>query len=388
MKKSISLYIILNFVFIFHAHADIGDVQIHGFISQGYLQTEHNDFYQNSSDGTFEFNEMGLTFGTMLTDQLMLGIQFFARDLCSIGNDEIVVDWAYADYIWKQWLGFRIGKTKAAMGLYNEFRDVDMLRTGVFLPQAVYWDLLRDSLLSITGAGIYGKINLKMIGELEYQFHTGEMNIDADEGTADAIEGLGFPEISSIEVDKAFAWGLKWSTPVPGLLLGMSQIRVDLDAINDAASLRLKYRPYNAFVYSLEYVWNNMIIAAEMNKAVFVPTLVIGNNESTMDQENQMGRYVSVAYRFTEWFESMITYSEFYENIDHMDGDQKPEGREWEAWQKDWTLSFRFDINENWLFKLEGHLINGTTQVSFRYMSVFDTKEDWTMFLAKVTYSF
>ncbi len=387
MKKLISLYIFLNFIFIFHAQADIGNVDIHGFISQGYFQTDHNDFFENSSDGTFEFNEMGLNFGTMLADKLKLGIQFFARDVCSIGNDEIVVDWAYADYRWKQWLGLRVGRTKAAMGLYNEYRDVDMLRTGILLPQAVYIEHLRDSLLAINGVGIYGKINLKMAGQLQYQFHTGEMNISADGGTADVIEGLGFPDITGIDVNKAFVLGLKWSTPVPGLLLGISQAKVNSET-HSGPSMTVEYQPYEAIVYSIEYVWYDMIIAAEMNKSSIDPILVVDNVESPMDQENQLGRYISVAYRFTDWFEAMIAYSEFYEDADDMDGNDNPEGYEWWGWQKDWTLSLRFDVNENWLIKFEGHLVNGITQVLSTYMLESEGKEDWNMIAAKVTYSF
>ncbi len=389
MKKSIILCILLSFVFIFHAQADIGDVDIHGFISQGFFQSDQNNFFENSSEGTFEFNEMGLNFGTKLSGKLRLGIQFFARDICSIGNDEIIVDWAYADYRWKQWLGLRIGKTKAAMGLYNEYRDVDMLRTGVLLPQAVYYEILRDSLLAITGAGIYGKIDMKIAGQLDYQFHGGGTNIDENSGSAHGIEGLGFPDISSIEVNRMFAWGLKWSTPVPGLLLGVSQTQIDLETNSVAANLTLKYEPFNAFVYSIEYMWNDLIITAEMNDMNIDPTLgAIGTDGSPMGPENLMGRYISVAYRFTDWLEAMVAYSEFYDNADDMEGKNKLEGREWEGWQKDWTLSLRFDINENWLFKLEGHLVNGVAQVLSTYMYDTEDKEDWNMFAAKVTYSF
>ncbi len=36
-------------------------------------------------------------------------MQLFARDLGDIGNDEIQLDWAYADYFWIKWLSLRVG---------------------------------------------------------------------------------------------------------------------------------------------------------------------------------------------------------------------------------------------------------------------------------------
>ena len=89
------------------------DVDIHGFISQGYLKSENNTlWFTDTEDGTFQFNEMGINFMTNVSDGLQLGMQFFARDLGELGNDEIVVDWAYADYFYRKWLGIRAGKIK------------------------------------------------------------------------------------------------------------------------------------------------------------------------------------------------------------------------------------------------------------------------------------
>ena len=49
--------------------AEITDVDIHGFISQGYLNTSNNYFYGDTVDGSFEFNEFGINFSENLTDR-------------------------------------------------------------------------------------------------------------------------------------------------------------------------------------------------------------------------------------------------------------------------------------------------------------------------------
>ena len=99
MKKAI-LYLAIILFCSGYAHAwdEYGQVDIHGFISQGYLVSSYQDFYfAKTSDGTFEFNEIGLNFGTQVTDELRMGIQFLARDLGDFGNDEIYIDYALAD---------------------------------------------------------------------------------------------------------------------------------------------------------------------------------------------------------------------------------------------------------------------------------------------------
>ncbi len=78
---------------------DIEAITIHGFISQGYIQTNRNNFLAgNTEDGSFEFSEFGINFATDLSDRLHIGLQLFGRDLGNVGNNDITLDWAYADY--------------------------------------------------------------------------------------------------------------------------------------------------------------------------------------------------------------------------------------------------------------------------------------------------
>jgi len=116
----------------------LGGIDIHGLISQGFLKSDDNNFLANDSeDGTFQYNDMGINFSKKLTEQIRLGLQLFARDLGDIGNDDVELDWAFADYRWKDWLGLQVGKIKFPHGLYGETRDIDALRTNILLPQHV-----------------------------------------------------------------------------------------------------------------------------------------------------------------------------------------------------------------------------------------------------------
>lgn len=155
MKKIIK-FVFTGLIFLI-ATANIcgaeSDVEIHGFISQGYLDSSDNNFQARTDASTFEFNEFGINFGKELTDKLRLGMQIFSKDIGPYGDNEVTLDWAYGDYRWKDWLGVRAGKIKTPHGLYNETRDVDILRNWIFLPQSVYPELTRDATLSLIGGG-------------------------------------------------------------------------------------------------------------------------------------------------------------------------------------------------------------------------------------------
>ena len=110
-------------------------IDIHDFLSQGFLYSNRNNYLADTETGTFQFNELGINFAADLTDRLRLGIQLAARDLGDMDNDKVVIDWAYADYRWRDWLGIRVGKMRLPLGFYNKTRDLDMLRTFIFLPQ-------------------------------------------------------------------------------------------------------------------------------------------------------------------------------------------------------------------------------------------------------------
>ena len=108
------------------------DIQIHGFASQGYIWSDHNNYLADSEDGTAEFNEAAINFQGRLTDNLRAGVQLFAKDLGDYGNNMVTLDWAYGDYRFEDWLGVRFGRVKRYSGLYGETRDYDMLRVPYF----------------------------------------------------------------------------------------------------------------------------------------------------------------------------------------------------------------------------------------------------------------
>ncbi|HLP48957.1 MAG TPA: hypothetical protein VK469_23655, partial [Candidatus Kapabacteria bacterium] len=161
MKPNMKMFLLLFVIFQVQGMGtalteESGKINTHGYLSQGFLLSTRNNFILDSKKGTFHFNELGLNFTTQLTDRIHIGIQFSARDFGDKGNDKVVIDWAFADYNWRNWLGLRLGKIKIQYGFYNKTRDIDMLRTFILLPQSIYPEIYRDTATSMKGIGLYG----------------------------------------------------------------------------------------------------------------------------------------------------------------------------------------------------------------------------------------
>jgi hypothetical protein len=444
--------------------AEVGGIEINGFISQGYLTTSDNNFMGNTSEGSFEFNEIGINFGKELIENMRVGVQLFSRDLGNYGNNEITVDWAYGDYRWKDWLGVRVGKIKAPHGLYNETRDVDMLRNWIFLPQSVYPEIERDAALSLMGVGVYGNARMGRFGGLSYQALIGTQNIDANESLAQSLMGINtfdpYMRNQDINVDKKYAVSLTWDTPVNGLRVGGTAQVAKMDLVSygaypaglgifsymfmemDPATGIPVFDPetgmplyseyaFNAFtdvttenyVVSAEYTWNNLMVVAEymwsdreltINTQGVYPDMAnsfdetfayLGQTEwagvynpSTPIYRKPAGWYVGATYRFTDWFELGGYYSENYGNRNDRDGSVaaadlfQPLDPVYRAYNNDICLTARFDINQYWSVKLEGHHIEGVAGLPLsentnrNYQHTF--VKDWEMYAAKVTYNF
>jgi hypothetical protein len=348
---------------------DMNQIKIHGFISQGYLQTDKNDFYfAKTEKGTFQFNEMGINFATEVSDNLRVGVQFLSRDLGDIGNNEVMVDWAFADYRYRNWLGIRAGKIKRPYGLYNRIRDVDAARTGIFLPIMVYDDVDRETYTATTGIGIYGTLS----GGLSYEVQYGTVQMDADGGNAMNLEFALKIKISEIETKDSFTAFLQWETPLDGLTLAGTVFKYPDPTIQTSLG-KLDLEGIN-YVASAEYIRDKFTFAAEYR---YLPLKLVLNDAFTLTDNTIETWYGSVSYRFTDLFTLGAYYGELF--ADKNNKDLKSGGR------KDWALTARFDINDYWVFKLEGHLMRGLAQVQ---TPPEDASMNWFLFAAKVTFSF
>ncbi len=377
---------------------EMQDIAVHGFVSQGYLHAEDNNFLADTEDGSFQFNEAGINFSTNITSQLRVGIQLFARDQGEIGNDEVVIDWAYGDYRWRDWLGVRAGIMRGVLGLYNEIRDFDMLRTSILLPQSVYNEYQRDFFSRIKGVGLYGDISLEKFGVISYQAMVGTGEIDEDGGIALQAESSGFLEFVDSDLGTVYNGGIQWHFPEAGIRFGITGYKTTDNETDIRLTIPLGPNvppglpakdvldEFYTVVYSVEFIYENLILAVEHMDMKRKSSITGFPRRIETDPE---GFYISAAYRFTDWLEMGTYYSVYLGDEDDPDGEElEARGlRDYQAWQKDFALTARFDINPNWLVKLEGHRIDGAALL-LPQENPDGYEEDWYLFAAKVTFNF
>jgi len=419
--KRLSLSILITALTL-SAQFSTNQIEIHGFLSQGYAYTVNiNNLSMDTKNGTFEINEAAINFSTDITDRLRGGLQFLSRDLGKVGNNIVMLDWAYADYHWRDYLGVRIGKIKTPLALYNEVRDVDALRTFVFLPQAVYDENIRDFSFGFQGAAFYGNIALNQWGDIDYNLYLGTFNIpDPNNGfwnnaftdmsnlaspliASDSVN-IGQMVVTDPEIRVPYLWGgsAYWTT-IPGLKIGGCYLytdqlmATDLTAFSQVThsdgsvtneSQRLHFdvdvTMDDYYTLSAEYTINNMTLTAEFHNRtyqVIIPKGTFFNFNIAMNRQLQ-GYYGQATYRISDWLEAGSYYS-VYKDYIGMDND-KPS---WQIEQNDLCAALRFDVTPSWLFKLEAHRMDGTGLV-LNVENPSGLKVNWNLVAIKSSINF
>jgi len=400
---------------------EVGGVAIHGFVSQGYIKTDDVNYLAETKKGTYQFNEAGINFN-YTKNKLRVGAQVFSRDLGDLGNNDVVLDWAMGEYRIFDELGVRAGRIKMPFGFYNQGRDVDLLRTPIFLPSAVYDEGLRDVVNAYNGFGLFGILDAKVVGDFEYELFIGSMSLEEDglfiqdkmEDVRITLENdlpLGITGAASgmtVDCERASGGSLRWTTPVPGLRLGVSALTTDMEVNTD---LELMVSPLmipggltvpakawvdvraESQVFSGEFTWDRLTLASEYNHLRLASTdhmqqelLKIDSSDDVVSHEG--GWYASGTYQVLDWLTLGLYYSEFYADLEDKDGDQlgghTPKSY---AWQKEWVPTLRFDPVQNWVIKLETHFVDGSARC-YNFNNTYKRADNWNLYAIKTSYSF
>ena len=354
----------------------LSELQIHGFISQGFLLTSANDYLAHSSEGSFEFTEIGLNFTLPATDRLTIGLQIFSHDLGPVGDYRATLDWYSLDYHWRDWLGIRAGRVKLPFGLYNDSSDIDAARTSVLLPQSIYPAQNRDFLLAQTGGEVYGYRDLGAAGGFDYRLYGGTIFLDVKQqpGSPFTVVDLNVPFVAGGR--------MLWVPPIEGLRLGGSlqflRLETHLLPASSSSSVAVNL-PVMLWVASVEYTVRDLLFAAEYsrwrvraqssNPAMFPESLTFSERG-----------YALTSYRVNSWLQAGAYYSVLFPNTNQRGGFA---GRQLDA-----ALTLRFDVNAYWLVKVEGHYMHGTAGLSPSLNGnrpLSSLTPDWALFTVKTT---
>jgi hypothetical protein len=400
------------------AAMDSSDVQIHGFVSQGYMRTTNNELYgQETTKGTFSFNEFGVNVMATPIERVRVGVQLFSNSLGDFGRNEVKVDWAYGEYqlpvTGDNSLAVSAGRIKTSHGLYNDYRDLDMTRTSVFLPESVYSASFRDFFLAVNGAGANGTLAIGSLGSLDANAWVGTQEINNEYGPIpDIYLTQSFvASVKDINVDRLQGGGLAWNTPVDGLrfkgsLLSANHLVADMVAkqtsfgpgvnIPAGAKVTSDVLVYTNFIVGGEYQVGNFTFASEYSNSYWkastdttltvnlpTPPFPVGSTTTApfnaINYSRQHGGYMSGSYRFLPKWEAGTSLNMLYE----ADGSGNPaaDKRNWIA------LSLRYDVTDHFLIKAEFERSKG--YLGTRSGDQTQAREEyWNLMAIKTTFDF
>jgi hypothetical protein len=374
------------------AGADESDaLETHAFVSQGFIKSSANNYLARSERGSFEFTEVGINFTSRPADRLRIGMQLFARDLGPLGSYTPTLDWFYLDYRFADWFGLRAGRSKIPFGLYNDSADIDAAHVPILLPQSVYPADHRDYLLAQIGLEAYGSHRFDTVGALEYRVYGGtlDLGVPVPPGPGVTVENLNIPYV--------LGGRLMWRTPLDGLSAAGSYQALRFDWNYELAPELVA--PLQAFeLLPMDFTGTTLPVKFNVNLWVASLQYLIGDLNLSAEYSRWLGRFDSVApallpvrteneryyamasYRVAPWFVPGAYYSVYYPSVD------RRRGRD--AYQRDAALSWRFDLNDNWMTKLEGHWIVGTAALEPALNGGLEPTElerAWGVFLVKTT---
>jgi hypothetical protein len=355
-------------------------VDIHAFVSQGYIKSTGNDYLVSSTGaGSFDFSEAGINFTAQLTEKFRVGIQLFAYEQGKLGQYATSADWYYLDYHLRDTFGIRAGRLKMPLGFYGDIADIDAARVPILLPSGVYPAVNRDLLLSQTGGEIYGYFRGRL-GALDYRAFGGSLQVvlPSQAGSLNQISDYAVPYVGGGR--------LLWEAPFDGLRVGLTGLALRAKATEvllslwpgagtPAPTVNLSENLY-MWIGSIEYVVHDLLVQAEFTQS---RGEISTDNQPANTVVSEAG-YGLLAYRVRRWLEPGAYYSlAFYNrNLGAEQDDRNV--------QHDLAATLRFDLNSFWIVKVEGHFMHGTELINAAStQDVLTNPVNWGVFLVKTT---
>jgi hypothetical protein len=414
------------------AHAVDLDFQIHGFASQGYVETSGEAYLggwygrDTNQAGTFEFNEFAVNVVATPIERLRIGAQFIAYDLGHYGNNEVQIDWAFGEYAIPLTsdldLSVVAGRFKTGHAFYNDYRDLDMTRTSVFLPRSVYSASFRDLFLAANGAQLNSSYSAGALGSFVLSGFLGTQNLEEDEGPIRDVFasgarqsvniGVGFlttelKHFDYIRLQNFNGGHFEWTTPLDGLRLKLSSLYADNMEASGTMTARLPVSGalgassgtstetdidivvdhWFDVTVGAEYMWGDLTVASEFTSQYYRAKSITGaldfppfGNTPGIDQPARVtdlanrntGIYGAATYQLAflpgAW-NRLSVYGAF--SWDRSENPLSGAG----SYTRAGAVAMRYDIVEHFLLKAEFERVQETSSTNVRaYGNIFSLK--------------
>ena len=365
------------------------EVQIHGFLTQGFFHSSDNNVYGQSDDGISPgLTEIGLNMSYQPLDRLRFAAQGLYRRAGAVDTGSVRLDYGLADLTLFEYdsgkVGIRGGRIKNPFGLYNETRDVAFTHPTILLPQGIYFDRSRSLLISADGGSFYAEQRTGF-GDFSFKFNAGMPSRDLNE-IKTVVLGKQNAQ-GSFETKPAIATQLSYDLNGGEYVFAVSYMDLTFD-YNPAPGEALRrsqshIQPllfsaqYNGEKFTLtgeyEYRWNNFGNFAPQGKFV---------TESW---------YVEGSYRILPKLQATVRYDTLSMNKDDRNGDgavalHYPRHV---AFAQDWVFGLRWDITPSWMVRTDYTRVHGTAWLpQADNPDPNKTIQDWDLYGLQLSFKF
>lgn len=362
-------------------------VQIHGFLSQGFLHTSDNNLFGHSDDSiSVDFRELGLNGSWRVMPELQLALQVVWRNAGQTDEDDLRIDYGLIDYNFysseSTLLGIKAGRVPTPLGLYNDTRDVASTRPSVLLPQSIYFDRNRNLALSADGGYLYAE-HQSDYGDIALTIGITKPRVD-DPSFKHSIVGQ---DNGKMQGDALWITRLnyEWQSGLIRLAITYADLKVDYKPSTQAlfSSGSFKFKP---LIFSAQYNAEDWSLTAEYAQRKVQLT---GFGAFPDIKRTGESFYIQGTYRFTNYLEGLIRYDQLTADKNDKNGKQfasKFNVTNYSQFAKDWTFGLRASVTPSTLISAEYHRINGTAWLSS--LENDSTTQYWDLYTLLISYDF
>jgi hypothetical protein len=363
-------------------------IQVHGFLSQGFIHTSNNNFFGHSDDSlSTDFRELGINGSWSALPDLQLALQVVWRDAGQTDEDGFRVDYGLASYnllsTESSQLAIRAGRVPTPLGFYNETRDVAATRPSIFLPQSIYFDVNRNLALSADGGYLYGEHRTDY-GEFSFNFGLVIPRTNDPDFMSLILNG----DPGRVEGDTSWVGRVSYNSPGDEVRLAVTYANFLSDFSSSRQPLNQGSFHFNPLILSAQYNAERWSLTAEYalrhTRLDFVSLPDFADPAFT-----GQSYYIQGTYRFTDELEGLVRYDELVWDLDDQYGYRYPDPRvpHFSRYARDWTFGLRYEILPSLLASAEYHHINGTGWLS-RLENPQGEAQRWDMYAFMLSYNF
>ncbi len=385
---------------------ELGPVQIHGFLSQGYIYSSGNEYLQGSdSGGSFDFSEAAINFLYRPADRLFLSGQFISRNFGDAHGNEKDID---IDYLFASANLFasstdeftaHLGKIKTTYGIFNNSRNIPFTHVGIISDQTLYSEYDRYMTLYGTGISLDYK-HRASFGDFRVIYQNAKLSDDKKDALS-TYPGIDPDSVTEFDGVDYSVLHFLLSPSDTNLEFGYSHGRIDADKMyianqihpNPMVGLFDTHWSLAAInnIYSARYTTEKFTLTAEyMNRVVRNKYKHLPHNTVFPSAEDHLvlksdNAYIHGAYRFTYDVEGFLSYH--FATVEA--NGVKNYGAPYNQYRRQWVVGADWDIFENTLLKAEFHMIDGTyDMIKEPGVNLDGVDRKWNMFVMQISYKF